>query len=170
MMNEFPPKYLQVMRECSGCPTPAVNVTEYLETLAALGIGAEDLPPIQPLFQHRVWARLEPGAGPDKLTQAIAELRAEDARFQMDGGSWTSDISWVRGYENVLVPMERASSLFNEHLLVPKVPADDPRYRRALFHLLACETSCYRYWGQGIWTEYGAEMARRASEAASSPT
>ena len=170
MMNEFPPKYLEVMRECSGSPTPAVNVTEYLETLAALGIGAEDLPPLQPLFQHRVWARLEPGAGPDKLAQAIADLRAEDARFHMDGGSWTSDISWVRGYENVLVPMDRASSLFNEHLLVPKVPTDDRRYRRALFHLLACETSCYRYWGQGIWTEYGAEMARRASEAASSPT
>jgi len=48
------------------------------------------------------------------------------------------------------------------------VPASEPRYRRALFHLLACETSCYRYWGQGTWTGYGAELARRASEAASS--
>jgi hypothetical protein len=42
--------------------------------------------------------------------------------------------------------------------------------QRALFHLLACETSCYRYWGQGIWTDYGAELARRACEAASSAT
>ena len=38
----------------------------------------------------------------------------------------------------------------------------------ALFYLLACETSCYRYWGQGIWTDYGAELARRACETASS--
>src|SRR4029450_12252368 len=25
MMNEFPPKYLEVVRECSGTPTPMVN-------------------------------------------------------------------------------------------------------------------------------------------------
>jgi hypothetical protein len=76
----------------------------------------------------------------------------------------TSDISWIRGYGNVLAPMERASALFRKHLLAPGVPASDPRYRRALFHLLACETSCYRYWGQGIWTDYGAELARRACQ------
>jgi hypothetical protein len=33
MMNEFPPKYLQVMEESSGSPTPPVNVTEYIEHL-----------------------------------------------------------------------------------------------------------------------------------------
>jgi len=64
--------------------------------------------------------------------------------------------------------MERASTLFSEHLLTPGVPPGDPRYRRALFYLLASETSCYRYWGQGSWTGYGAELARRACEAASS--
>src|SRR6266496_988107 len=156
MMNEFPPKYLEVMRECLGSTTPAVNVTEYLEALAGLGIGREDLPPLQPLLQHRVWERFEPGEGPDRLGAVIGELSAEDDRFNMEGGSWTSDISWVRGYGNVLAPMERASSLFSKHLLAPGVPASDPRYRRALFYLLACETSCYRYWGQGIWTDYGA--------------
>jgi hypothetical protein len=41
-------------------------------------------------------------------------------------------------------------------------PAQRPRYRHALFYLVACETSCYRYWGQGIRTDYGAELARRA--------
>jgi hypothetical protein len=50
------------------------------------------------------------------------------------------------------------------------VPPSGPRHRRALFYLLACETSCYRYWGQGIWTDYGAELARRACQAASSAT
>jgi hypothetical protein len=170
MMNEFPPKYLEVMRECSGSPTPAVNVTEYLEALAGQGISREDLPPLQPLLQHRVWERFEPGEGPERLSAVIEELSAEDNRFNMQGGSWTNDISWVRGYENVLAPMERASSLFNEHLLAPGVPTSDPRYRRALFLLLACETSCYRYWGQGIWTDYGAELARRAGDAASLAT
>jgi len=166
MMNEFPPKYFEVIRECSGSPTPAMNVTEYLEALARLGIGPDDLPPLQPLFQHRVWERFEGGDGPERLAAVIGELSAEDGRFHMQGGSWTSDVSWVRGYRNVLAPMERASSLFSEHFLVPEVPTSDPRYRRALFHLLACETSCYRYWGQGTWTDYGAELARRASEAA----
>jgi hypothetical protein len=66
--------------------------------------------------------------------------------------------------------MERASALFGKHLPAPGVPASDPRYRRALFYLLACETSCYRFWGRGIWTDYGAELVRRACEAASSAT
>ena len=168
MMNEFPPKYLQVIRECSGSPTPAVNVTAYLEMLARLGIQDGDLPVLQPVLQHRVWERFQPGEGPGRLAAVIGELSAEDGRFSMDGGSWTSDVSWVRGYGNVLAPMQRASTLFSEHLLAPGVPASDRRYRRALFHLLACETSCYRYWGQGTWTGYGAELARRAGEAASS--
>ena len=170
MMNEFPPKYLEVMRECSGSPTPAVNVTEYLEALAGRGISREDLPPLQPLLQHRVWERLQPGEGPERLAAVIGQLSAEDGRFSMEGGSWTSDISWMRGYDNVLAPMERASSLFGKHFLAPGGPASNPRYRRALFYLLACETSCYRYWGQGIWTDYGAELARRACEAASPAT
>ena len=85
----------------------------------------------------------------------------------MDGGSWTDDISWVRGYGNVLAPMERAARC-SATPAGPRRAGHDPRYRNALFHLLACETSCYRYWGQGTWTGYGAELARRAGEAASS--
>ena len=46
------------------------------------------------------------------------------------------------------------------------VRSDDHRYRNALFHLLSAETSCYRYWGAGIWTDYGTELARRASDIA----
>ena len=126
MMNEFPPRYLEVMRECSGSPTPAVNVTEYLEALAGRGISREDLPPVQPLLQHRVWERFEPGEGPERLAAVIGQLSAEDDRFSMEGGSWTSDISWMRGYGNVLAPMERASSLFGTHLLAPGVPGQRP--------------------------------------------
>ena len=83
--------------------------------------------------------------------------------FNMEGGSWTNNISWVKGYENVLGPMERASSLFNEKVIKAGIPTSDPRYRKALFFLMSSQTSCYRYWGQGIWTDYGKEISRRAT-------
>ena len=161
MMNEFPPRYLDVIRECSGTQAPAMNVTEYLERLRSAGIGPGDLPVLQPVFQSRIWGRMTPGDGPDRLAEVIGQLHGEDGRFSMEGGSWTSNISWVRGYERVLAPMDEASSLFHERALATGVPADDPGYRNALFHLLTAETSCYRYWGEGIWTDYGAELARR---------
>jgi hypothetical protein len=164
MMNEFPPKYMEVMRECSGSETPAVNVTEYLEYLDELGVKEESLPVLQPLFQKRIWERFRPGEGPERLAKAIADLRKEDSRFTMDGGSWTNNISWVRGYGEVLGPMEEVSSLFYEKAIKPGVPTSEARYRNALFHLLASQTSCYRYWGQGQWTDYGREICRRATD------
>jgi hypothetical protein len=164
MMNEFPPMYLEVVRECSGSRTPMLNVTGYLEQLLAAGVQPADLPVLQPLYQHRIWQQLAPGDGPDRLADVVEQLRHEDSRFHVEGGNWTSDLSWVRGYDRVLVPMERASSLFHERILARGVPSDDPRYRMALFHLLAAETSCYRYWGEGVWTDYGAELARRVAD------
>jgi hypothetical protein len=164
MMHEFPPKYLEVVRACSGSRTPIMNVTEYLEQLFATGVQPSDLPAIQPLFQHRIWQQMAPGDGPGRLAGVIARLGREDSRFHMEGGSWTNDLSWVRGYDRVLVPMEQASSLFQEQVLARGVPTDDPRYRKALFHLLAAETSCYRYWGQGTWTDYGVELSRRVAD------
>jgi hypothetical protein len=164
MMNEFPPKFLDVAREASGTETPLMNVTEYLEFLFGLGIKESDLPVIQPQFQKLIWDRIRPGDGPEKLEKAIGEIKRENHRFHMEGGSWTNDISWVRGYENVLGPMEEASSAFYEKVLKPGLPTDDPRYRNALFHLMTAQTSCYRYWGQGLWTDYGREICRRTVE------
>jgi len=82
----------------------------------------------------------------------------------MEGGSWTSSISWVKGYDSVLGPMERASSHFFEKVLEPGISSNEPRYRNALFHLLCSQTSCYRYWGQGLWTDYGKELCRRVDQ------
>ena len=162
MMNEFPPKYMDVMRECSGSLTPIMNVTEYLEHLFSTGVREEDFPALQPLFQKRIWDRFEAGDGAEKLNAVIEELRKEDNRFHVEGGSWTNNLSWVRGYENVLGPMEEVSARFYEKVLEPGVPPSDPRFRNALFHLLCSQTSCYRYWGQGLWTDYGREICRRA--------
>jgi hypothetical protein len=164
MMNEFPPKYMDSMRECSGSDVPVMNVTEYLERLFASGVAESDLEVLQPLHQGRIWGRFKAGDGEQRLEAVIADLRKEDSRFNVEGGSWTNDISWVRGYERLLGPMEEVSSLFYEKVLKPGLPSSEPRYRNALFHLLCCQTSCYRYWGQGVFVDYGTEICRRARE------
>jgi hypothetical protein len=161
MMNEFPPKFLQVTTDMSGTNHPPINVTEYLEYLESLGLTETDFTPIQPIMQKRIWDRFSDAAGPDAMEELIAKLKKEDNRFHMEGGSWTNNISWTRGYERVLGPMEEASALFDKKMRQAGVPPTDARYRKALFHLLLTQTSCYRYWGQGIWTDYGRELCRR---------
>jgi len=162
MMNEFPSKYIEVVRAASGSDVPLMNATEYLEHLFASGVRPSELPEIQPLFHRRIWARMQPGDGVDRMARVIDELRQEDGHFHMDGGSWTSNLTWVQGYENVLGPMEAVSALFHDKVTRRQSPTDERRYRNALLHLLASQTSCYRYWGQGQWTEYGREICRRA--------
>ena len=104
------------------------------------------------------------GEGREKLERTIEELHREDGSFHVEGGSWTNDISWVYGYENVLGTLGRASALFHEKAERPGVSPLEFRYRNALFHLMTLETSCFRYWGQGRWTDYGREIGRRATE------
>lgn len=162
MMNEFPPKYMDVSREASGSDTPPVNVSEYLEYLDAMGVREEQFPEIQPIMQKRIWERFPQAAGPEALEKLIEELRKQDGRFHMEGGSWTNSLSWVRGYESVLGPMEQVSALFSQK--TQGVPTSEPRYRNALFYLLTTQTSCYRYWGSGIWTDYARELCRRTTE------
>jgi hypothetical protein len=164
MMNEFPPKYQEVVREASWADVPLMNVSEYLDHLSAAGIARGDLPVLQPLFQRRIWERMQPGDGAERLEKVIEELRKEDGRFHMEGGSWTNNLSWVQGYDDVLSAMERSSAHFEEVVGRHGVRTDDPRYRNALFHLLCSQTSCYRYWGQGQWTDYGLEICRRTEE------
>ena len=164
MMNEFPAKYIEVVQECFSSETPLINVSEYLDHLFATGVSESDLPSLQPVFQSRIWDRFKPGDGAQKLADVIGQLQQEDSRFQVEGGSWTNNISWVRGYERLVGPMEELSSLFYEKVLKPGVPTGEYRYRKALFHLLVSQTSCYRYWGQGIFVDYGREICRRGSE------
>lgn len=163
MMNEFPPKYIEVVQQSSWSDVPLMNASEYLEHLFAIGIKESDFPVVQPLFQKRIWDQMSPGDGPEKLKKVIEGI-GNDNNFHMDGGSWTNDLSWVKGYDNVTGPMEKVSSLFHEKITKPGVPSDDPRFQNALFYLLMSQTSCYRYWGQGMWTDYGRELCRRAEE------
>jgi hypothetical protein len=160
MMNEFPSKYMEVMRESSGGETPAVNVSEYLEYLEHMGVKESDFEAIQPAQQNKIWQRFEAGSTTVALGQVVEQLKREDDRFHMDGGSWTNDRSWVTGYDHVLQPMEQASALFHEKVL-GKFSTSEHRYRNALYYLLVSETSCYRFWGEGLWTDYGRELSRR---------
>src|SRR4028119_2214899 len=96
----------------------------------------------------------------------------------MDGASWTNHLSWVRGYENVLTPMNQLSALFHQ-TIDPLLQTDNhvslggnssgesftgqSRYRQALMNNLLLQTSCFRYWGQGVWTDYAREIYQQGA-------
>jgi hypothetical protein len=164
MMNEFPEKYKQGIREASDSESPCVNGTEFLEWLESQGITEDDFPVVQPIWQKMIWENMKPGDGPKKLEEVIKKCKEKEGRFNVEGGSWTNDRSWVQGYEDVIGPMEKASSMFSEKALKDGVSTDDHRFRNALYHLLISQTSCYRYWGEGEWTEYGKELCRRTMD------
>jgi hypothetical protein len=170
MMNEFPPAFVQahhkITAEGGGSTgTVAINGTEFLELLEASGVQPSDLPPIQAVQQHKLWQRVGSHPTSAATEAAIAELIASDSHFSMEGASWTNDLSWVEGYANVLEPMNQLSANFHR-VFDPLVAVDagitrTPHYQEALLHLLLVETSCFRYWGQGRWTDYAREIHRR---------
>lgn len=164
MMNEFPGKYKDATRESSGTQTPAVNVTEYLEYIESLGVKEDNLPAIQPINQHFIWEKFEDGSGPERLNEVIGKLAKENHQFHMEGGSWTNNISWVKGYEKLLKPMEQVSAEFNRKVLAKGIRPSEHRYRNTLYHLMLTQTSCFRYWGEGQWADYGRELCRRTLE------
>ncbi|MEB3262393.1 MAG: glycosyl hydrolase family 57 [Cyanobacteriota bacterium] len=168
MMNEFPAAFLQAHRAMAANgdgSTVAINGSDYLERLEAAGVGREAFPRIQAVQQHRLWQQLGDRSPAVALEAAIAELQAADGSFSMAGASWTNNLSWVEGYANVLEPMQQLSARFHQHF-DPLVDADpgvtrSEAYQRALLPVLLLETSCFRYWGQGTWTAYAAEIHRR---------
>ena len=161
MMNEFPPAYKRVWPEMGTEGVVGLNGTEYIELLGAVGLSTEDFAPIQPLHQQAIWQRVGNKPSPDAVAKAIEEAKRSDHRFHMDGGSWTNNLSWVHGYKNVLDPMNALSALFHEKLDGRTADRRSHAYRNALYHLLLTQTSCYRYWGSGGWTDYGRELCRR---------
>jgi hypothetical protein len=173
MMNEFPGMFKRVWHEIrqTGAGNPSVagiNGTEYLELLAAAGITADMFPVCQALGQHQLWQQVGDTPTPDAVATAIATLQQQNGSFSMEGGSWTSDRSWVSGYDNVMQPMQRLSARFHrlsEHLGDRQGSA----YHRALLYTLLLETSCFRYWGQGGWTDYAQSLYRQGLSAIPQP-
>ncbi|NEP14632.1 MAG: glycosyl hydrolase family 57 [Symploca sp. SIO2C1] len=171
MMNEFPRDYPIVWPEIKGngqgtAGVVGVNGTEYLELIEAAGANPEEYPACQAVHQHKIWQRVDPNnATPEAVEKALQELKQTDHQFHMDGASWTDDLSWVKGYENVLEPMNQLSAMFHEKYdpLVQQDSSVTQRsdYQEALLYTLLVETSCFRYWGQGTWTDYARELYRR---------
>jgi hypothetical protein len=167
MMNEFPSAYEAAFEQRGAGDVVAMNGSEYLETLAAMGVDERAFPPVQPRLQHRIWAEIaSPGAG--AADRAIARLRERDPSFKIDRASWTNDRSWLDGYEDVLDPMLRLSARFHERWDgAGEAASGDPAYRRSLLTLLLSQTSCFRYWGHGFWTDTAQEICRRGLESMS---
>jgi len=171
MMNEFPRDFMRVwyeLRDQGGGKTGVVpiNGTEYLELIEAAGVNPDDYPVCQAVNQHKIWQRVDPeNATPEAVEKAIADLKQTDHQFHMDGASWTNHLSWVQGYENVLDPMKKLSVLFHEKYdpLVQQDPSvtQRPDYQEALLYNLLLQTSCFRYWGQGTWTDYARDLYQR---------
>jgi hypothetical protein len=170
MMNEFPPGYKQAwhdMKQNGGGKTGVVGVngTEYLELIENAGANPQDYPVCQPVGQHLIWERVSDS---QNVEQVIEQLKQENSNFHMDGASWTNSISWVKGYENVLNPMNQLSSLFHQKfdslLQADESTTQKHEYREALLHNFLLQTSCFRYWGQGTWTDYAREIYQRGEK------
>lgn len=167
MMNEYARDYQPVWYEIKNNQNVVgLNGTEYLELIEAAGANPEEYPLCQAVGQHKIWQQVDPNsATPEKVAQAIAHLQETDHQFHMDGASWTDDLSWVKGYENVLEPMNQLSAMFHQKYdtLVTEDPAVTKTrdYQEALLYVMLMETSCFRYWGQGTWTDYARELFRR---------
>jgi hypothetical protein len=164
MMNEFPSAYEQAFDQLGAGGVVAMNGSEYLEALAALGVDEGAFAPVQPVSQHRIWQELV-APGPGAADRAISRLRERDPSFNLDRASWTNDRSWVEGYGDVLDPVLRLSARFHERWDQAGDGARvEPAFQRSLLHLLLSQTSCFRYWGHGFWTDTAQEICRRGLE------
>tara|TARA_B100000475_G_scaffold127059_1_gene92860 strand:+ start:2270 stop:3751 length:1482 start_codon:yes stop_codon:yes gene_type:complete len=167
MMNEFPDAYLQAnhRNRDNGESVMAINGSEYLEMITAAGIHESRFPMIQAVHQQRIWDAMGSNTGRKALSAAITSLANSDSEFNIEGASWTNNLSWVEGYENILEPINQLSAQFHKRfdkeLTNNPELTQTPHYQQALVHLLLSETSCFRYWGQGTWTDYAREIHRR---------
>ena len=173
MMNEFPEAFLQAHRQAfkqaptgeGQSQTVAINGSEWLELLEQAGVTPNEFPEVQAVQQHRLWQKVAHPANRESVNAAIDELKATTSGFSMEGASWTNNLSWVEGYDNVLEPMNQLSASFHQRFdqqteANPSFTSGES-YQKALLHLLLLETSCFRYWGQGTWTEYARSIHSR---------
>lgn len=172
MMNEFPRDFSPVWYEIkengiNENGVVGVNGSEYLEILYSIGIKEIDFPKCQAIHQHKIWNRLEE-ISPENVRKTINILQEEDTQFHVNGGSWTNEKSWIEGYENVLQPMYQLSKMFHEKFdpLVKTNPqvVKSQEYIDALTYNLVLQTSCFRYWGQGSWTDYAKTIFEKGKE------
>ncbi|MFB2881551.1 glycosyl hydrolase family 57 [Floridanema aerugineum] len=172
MMNEFPSAFFRACYEIKDngggkSGIVAMNGTEYLELIEEAGCHPDSYTTCQPINQHLIWQKVAPeNCTPEAVAKAIQELKETNHNFHVDGASWTNHISWVKGYENVLSPMNQLSVLFHQKVdSLPEEVTQEADYREALMYNLLLQTSCFRYWGQGMWTDFAKEIYRRGEVA-----
>lgn len=164
MMNEFPAAYIGAFQEIGTEGVVSMNGSEYLEFIKELGVKEEDFIPVQPVSQHFIWEVID-SYSPGAADRAVDKVKQKHPNFNLDKASWTNDKNWVRGYESLLDPINKLSAEFHKCFDDKKVDKKSRVYREALLYLLLSQTSCFRYWGVGIWTDYAKEIVRRGMEA-----
>ena len=155
--------YMKVFGEVGKVGVVAMNGTEYLEFIQAMGMDHTDCASVQPISQHRIWECMD-GYSPGAADRAIDEVKRKDPGFDLDRASWTNNKSWVEGYKDLLDPLSDLSVAFHKRFDGGKIDENDPVHRETLLYLLLSQTSCFRYWGTGLWTDYGKEIYRRGME------
>lgn len=163
MMNEFPDAYKKVFGEVTGEGTVGMNGSELLEFTNAMGLDEKDFSAVQPIGQNRIWNCID-GDDPGAIDRAIEKVREQDPGFNLDMASWTNDKNWVEGYEDVLSPIHQLSAAFHQRFDGADIDRNRPVYKEALLYLLLSQTSCFRYWGGGRWTDYAKEICRRGMD------
>ena len=176
MMNEFPSAYKTAFQEISGEGVVGMNGTEYLQFVKHAGLNEDSFMPVQPVSQGKIWEFLKehsPGAAdPSRLQLAEADRAIEKVKqkypgFSLEKASWTNDKDWVKGYEDIMDPIIKLSAAFHKKF-DGEIGAERFKtvpYKKALLYLLLSQTSCFRYWGTGAWTDYAKEICRRGMEA-----
>jgi len=165
-MNEFPRDYNKEFENIGTTGVAALNGSEYLDMLYAQGVDPKAFLPVQPVSQHRIWKQVQDSGSCDSgsADRAIDEIRKNDQGFNLDRASWTSDRNWVEGYADVLDPINKLSASFHTRFDSEVEQKNKNAYQQALFYVLLSQTSCFRYWGSGVWTDYAKELCRRGME------
>jgi len=163
MMNEFPSAYKIAFQEISKEGVVAMNGTEYLDFVMDSDLKEDSFMPVQPVSQHKIWEFVkEYSAG--AADRAIEKVKQKYPGFSLEKASWTNDKDWIKGYEDVMDPIIQLSVAFHKRF-DKEEGRGSPAYKKALFYLLLSQTSCFRYWGAGVWTDYAKEICRRGMDA-----
>lgn len=164
MMNEFPSAYNIAFQEIGSEGTVGMNGSEYLDLVRQTGLKEDSFMPVQSVSQSRIWEFLKEYS-PGAADRAIEKVKEKYPGFSLEKASWTNDKDWVKGYEHVMDPILGLSIAFHEKIDNRDIDKTRPVYKEALLYLLLSQTSCFRYWGTGIWTDYAKEICRRGMEA-----
>jgi len=168
MMNEYPRDFVPFWHRIKSEPgTVGFNGTEYLELIESAGISPDHYPICQAVQQHKIWTKIgkTEKITPELMKKTISELN--QSKFHFEGSSWTNNLSWVRGYEDLTEPMNQLSIKFHEKydkFVQDQSVTNSRKYREALLYVMLLETSCFRYWGKGRWTDYAKEICKRGEK------